>query len=566
MLLAAMMTATVVTGCSTPDGDGAASGDNAGDTSASDDAGDNTDSDIMTPYGKYPEPITLSIVREVPAAPNLLEGETVEDSVMTRYIMDKLNVGFEVEWEVDESQYVNKLSLQITSNSLPDMFNLTVNEYLLYKELYDNGMLADISDEYEACAGDFMKETLSTWDNKNFEAFTEDDGGLYALSNGKLTHFHNLLWLRQDWLDESGITELPESLDDIENILQTWKDAPPTADYAGMGLHATVVAGGYGVAYSASPIFHLFDAYPATWVENDEGEIIWGSTAPEMKEGLAVLADWYEKGLIDQEFATRTQTGSNDASFSGGQIGSAFVGWNFAYNIYDLVLNDPDAEIVPVNAPLDDEGNFKVIDPAPVDRMLLINAECEYPEAAIKTMNVQFDMWRGFDEEANADLQPSVENNVNWKYLMPTGGVNLEYAEIVPDLGIATKELIETGELPDNYVTEILSNVLLAETAAAYDPDSTETPETMHWINYHTRYVGSNMLKADNIIHEIPAYSFSTASSADLKPNLDTLEQTTFLKIVTGEEPLDAFDKFVEDWYAQGGQTLTDEVNAVAGN
>jgi putative aldouronate transport system substrate-binding protein len=51
---------------------------------------------------------------------------------------------------------------------------------------------------------------------------------------------------------------------------------------------------------------------------------------------------------------------------------------------------------------------------------------------------------------------------------------------------------------------------------------------------------------------------------ADLKPNLDTLEQTTFLKIVIGELPVDAFDQFVTDWYAQGGQTMLDEVKALA--
>jgi putative aldouronate transport system substrate-binding protein len=60
-----------------------------------------------------------------------------------------------------------------------------------------------------------------------------------------------------------------------------------------------------------------------------------------------------------------------------------------------------------------------------------------------------------------------------------------------------------------------------------------------------------------------PAFSFVTESMADLKPNLDTLEQTTFLKIITGELPVDAFDQFVTDWYAQGGQMMTDEVNEI---
>jgi putative aldouronate transport system substrate-binding protein len=47
---------------------------------------------------------------------------------------------------------------------------------------------------------------------------------------------------------------------------------------------------------------------------------------------------------------------------------------------------------------------------------------------------------------------------------------------------------------------------------------------------------------------------------ADLKPNLDTLESTAFLQIITGEKPVDYFDEFVKQWYGQGGDTVTKEV------
>lgn len=51
---------------------------------------------------------------------------------------------------------------------------------------------------------------------------------------------------------------------------------------------------------------------------------------------------------------------------------------------------------------------------------------------------------------------------------------------------------------------------------------------------------------------------------SDLWPSLSSLEQTTFLQIITGEAPVDSFDSFVTQWYAQGGQIVTDEINSLA--
>jgi hypothetical protein len=46
--------------------------------------------------------------------------------------------------------------------------------------------------------------------------------------------------------------------------------------------------------------------------------------------------------------------------------------------------------------------------------------------------------------------------------------------------------------------------------------------------------------------------------------NLEKLEQETFLAIITGQKPLEAFDQFVQDWHAQGGDKIAEEVNAWA--
>ena len=42
---------------------------------------------------------------------------------------------------------------------------------------------------------------------------------------------------------------------------------------------------------------------------------------------------------------------------------------------------------------------------------------------------------------------------------------------------------------------------------------------------------------------------------------LEDLQDEVFIKIILGEESIDAFDKFVSDFYALGGEAITKDVN-----
>lgn len=516
--------------------------------------------DLMTPYGKYPEVIEMHTAKRISSAPNFAEGDSVGDNAMTRYVLDKLNVKTVIDWEVEGPEFPNKLSLMIASDSLPDMFTLTANDYLIYRQLVDNEMLADLSEGYEKCAGDYMKDVFASFNEENLAPFREGDA-LYAIAGGRYGYEHNELWLRQDWMEKVGITEMPKTLDDIKNILVAFKENPPVEGYTGMILNATKIAGGYGNSYSADPIFEVFGATPATWIKGSDGKIVWGSVMPEMKEGLKVLAEWYAEGLIDQQFATRTATGATDALFTGSQAGVAFAPWWYCYTIGDLPHNNPDAVPAVVNAPLDANGKFNVVWPGPSGDFLMVNKKFEHPEAVVKVLNCEYDMWREIDPEGAALIKPNRDANVDWGYMFPTSGVNLEYADIIPNVGLLAKNYIENDKLEGaDSATEM--DKTMAKDAKNYA--DTKSLDGMGWIHYYGRYIASNLVTQPEVNVIKPAFSFTTESMADLKANLDTLEQTTFLKIVTGEQPVDSFDQFVTDWYAQGGQQMTDEVNAMA--
>lgn len=548
-LLATSMIFTAFAGCGQSD-------DSSGAQEGSD-----QNQEYMDPYSKYDETVEMHTATITSSAPNFQPGDSRDDNPMTRYILDKVNVKTVTDWEVEDSEYTNKLSLMLTSDSLPDVFMIKSTDYLLYRQLLENDMLADLTIPYETTCNDHLKGVNESYDNKNLEVFTED-GKLYGIGGGQYGGEQNLLWVRKDWMEECGITEMPKTIEDIENILVAFKEKNPGGQYVGMTLHPTTIAGGYSLAGAADPIFGAFGAYPKTWIRDENGDIIYGSVAPEMKEGLKVLADWYEKGLIDPQFATRTATGAMEALFTGSQSGLIFAPWWFSYNMAELPVKDPDAEPYPVNAPLDSEGKYNCVGPAPAGNFLVVRKDYEHPEALFKVLNCEFDMWLGLDEEGAELIQPSRDGNVSWTYLFPTGNVNFTYSTIISDVGLLTKNLIETGK-EEGVETATEQDKIMARQAKSYA--DTGSLDNNGWVEYMGRYLASNIVANPEVNVVDPVFSYTTESMADLKPNLDTLEQTTFLKIVTGELPIDAFDQFVEDWYAQGGQTMTEEVRAAVG-
>ena len=53
-----------------------------------------------------------------------------------------------------------------------------------------------------------------------------------------------------------------------------------------------------------------------------------------------------------------------------------------------------------------------------------------------------------------------------------------------------------------------------------------------------------------------------TPTMSESWATLTSMEDEVFMKIVLGEVGIEAFDEFVEQWNAQGGEKITEEVQA----
>ena len=71
-----------------------------------------------------------------------------------------------------------------------------------------------------------------------------------------------------------------------------------------------------------------------------------------------------------------------------------------------------------------------------------------------------------------------------------------------------------------------------------------------------------NYYKENSLTQDMMFVGAPTESMTLYMNYLKDLQNETFVKIITGEAPIEAFDTFVENFYANGGDMITEEVNA----
>ena len=176
---------------------------------------------MTTPYGKYPETVNYTLGKTVTNFDVLdgtkYEGDDDENNAWTRYLKEKLNVQNTNLFEAnDGDDYEQKVSMAIVSGEIPDIMG--VGDYDTLKQLYENDLIADLTEVYENCASDKIKEIYDSYDGVCLKT-AMFDGKLMGLPTTEISHGPGILWLRKDWMDKCGLEE-PKTMEDIYNILE----------------------------------------------------------------------------------------------------------------------------------------------------------------------------------------------------------------------------------------------------------------------------------------------------------------------------------------------------------
>ncbi|MBB6733750.1 extracellular solute-binding protein [Cohnella zeiphila] len=557
LAMSAVMAAALLSACSGSNGSNGSNGNDANDgsaggsqPSASESGGGQSPSasggqaGAADPY-KLPDPVEVTTFKGVTPNAKLPEGDTVEDNQYTRYIKDKTNISFKLLWYASGQDYDQKMKLAVASNDLPDMMIVDEPTFL---SLAEAGQLEDLTDVYAKYAAPLTKELYASTDNKALDK---------AAYKGKLLGIPNIsvqadsvamVWVRKDWLDKLGL-QPPKTVDDVEKIAKAFVENDPDgngkADTIGMtGSASALSAPAKAAFHNFKPIFEAFGAYPGNWIKDSSGNIVYGSIQPETKAALGKLRDWYQAGLIDKEFALRKDTNEPVVS---GKAGIFMGPWWAGGMLADTYKNNPQADFEPYLVP-DANGKINNLLVPVSQRFIVAKKGMKHPEAAVVYANTFIAAQRKTDPDAL-----KLDFTIDATY-WPIGNATFDYADAVERKADALKKALAGETPPDSLTPEVKA---LYDNAVK-DKASPRSDLTV-WKSYYGYTTPADLLKTD-MNKMYGEFTTTTKTMGRKWANLDKMEQETFYKIVMGEQPLDAFDKYVSDWKSQGGDEITKEV------
>jgi putative aldouronate transport system substrate-binding protein len=329
-------------------------------------------------------------------APNskLPQGDSYSDNAYRRLVKEKLGVELESSFEANGDDYNRQVSLAIASGDIPDMMVVGRDEL---EELADNDLIADLTDIYEEHASEYIKEIYQSFDNVQLDAATIDDR-LMALPGTANDFGPNLVWVRQDWLDKLNI-KLDEdgnqaiTLDELEATAKAFqeKDAGGTGKTKGIAFANWLTSDNHGGSgYTATAILNAFNAYPKTYLENEKGELVYGSNTSEMKEGLTHLKNWFDEGVLDSQFGTRTYDDIN-AMMVNGELGIIPGPWHMPdWALVQARTTNSEAEFTPF-AIEDKDGKVNGVAKPGVGNFVVVRKGFEKPELVVEMIDLLFD-------------------------------------------------------------------------------------------------------------------------------------------------------------------------------
>jgi putative aldouronate transport system substrate-binding protein len=534
-------------------------------------------------FDKYDPPITLSIMG-VENNAEYAPGDEFGATVFDEWLMDELGIDVEFEWVApNNAQNLQKLNLALASGDLPDSGLIPGAEI---KRLADEGAIIPLDsyyDEYLSPLSQFLLEEHNDFlDGHLYDAVTVD-GQRYAIPQtsdpwGRMSHS---TFIRKDILDELGM-DVPQTLEQFEAVLAATKEMYP--EMTGISLSKdmldTARPGSTGLHIAMEP----FGAVPMRWVERDD-RLVYGSVQPEVKEGLAVLRDWYADGYIDPEFIVLDRRKEME-NYAAGNVLAAHWEWFFVHNPGRFLLQNVESAEITAVPPLEGpDGTRTNMLTNPLQFAMFISASAEHPEAYFHYLNREADSVHRDDEELRA-IVSGPEYGYEWRY--PYMEQQTWEADPAVPLHERTFEYPEEHQGPRHFFNTYLHHKSMY---AALLGISDRRPGTSlrlwqkmmnvpreEW-DLETRngaqvYISRGILPAhlsnvkmwlemndQDVYEQTKYYGGPMPTMVEKGAYLSKIEQETFAKIIMGE-PLSLFDEFVENWMDGGGADITAEVNA----
>lgn len=508
-------------------------------------------------WGRYDEPVVVRF-----AVKGVDDDFDWTDNIWTQAWKDLFNIETEIMWNTGTDEaYDTKFSMAILTGELPDY--MYVN-YSQFKQLYEAGYLADITDAYENYIYPHAKEeAFEAAENAQKLAFI--DGVRYGIAMGGVGNTNTrVVYIRNDYLEKVG-GQIPTTTEELIELGKKFVDAG-LAKYA-LPLQGKVTGDGYS---DIQAVANGFGVYPGIWVDDGSGGMMYGSVVPQMETVLNVYKELYDTGYIDSTFPTAVGDNLTEQIMNGEVgilTGDFWVATWPLPSLLDEEGNVVDWTIIPV-MPSETNNNFKVQglgSPAETNFVCVRNG-FERPDAIMKLINHRHAMLDDPEmaiQEFHTDYDENGEEIGNHMRCPIREYFNYSYTNMMTSPAVT--DAIDNGnmdalvrphdELQYKNVTNYLKAVEEGDQAGA----------NAGWATYKLFYGENSVFGSfyknylnDNYIWDMR--DKDTVNYERLWGTMQQFENTFYVNYISGSEDT-TFDQFVQEWLEMGGELITYELN-----
>lgn len=387
-----------------------------------------------------------------------------------------------------------------------------------------DGIILDLTELIEKFAPN-MKKAVEE-DELRRKQSTTDQGawfGFPSLNTGNYRTFGGLL-IRQDWLDELGLP-MPETLEEWETTLKAFKEkkgakAPLTFDSSTINT------------------FHFNNAFDVGLTEYvDNGKFKLPQLEPGYQAYVETMNRWYREGLLDSEFDTNNST-VVDAKMTNGSSGVTygFIGGTIGRYVNAMKDKEPGYKLAAAPFPVaqkGDEPRFMEYQKEATNPFVAVTSNCKDPESAVKMMDFFY-----------------TEEGLKLKNF----GVEGETYNVVDGKCVYTDEILKN---PDGLsIAEAMSKNFRANSPAPgfnqiedYLMQYYELPEQREALQTWAKY-GKNA--AETIRPAITPTMEESEELISIRSEINTYTKEMTTKFIKGTEPLENYDKFVDQLISMG--------------
>ena len=285
----------------------------------------------------------------------------------------------------DPSAMSTQIALMAASGDYYDiLFDLT--------QYYSGGVVKAMSDDIILDLADLAAEyapnymCIVTSDQEHEKAVYDDEGQMGAIYSFKDYDepFGGPI-IRQDWLNKLNL-DTPKTISDWHDVLAAFKNNYNTSDaifFNSTGQNDSAsLCGTFGTAGMAG-MYHDGDT-----VKN-------GLLDDSFKDYLMMVQDWYNEGLINHDFYSRSTNNYNNGieeAVLNGQVGIYYSPANSIVD-YKTMNSDPDALLVGLEEPTADDGTLNTFGKYPSylgEKCISISTTAPEPELMVRCLDYLF--------------------------------------------------------------------------------------------------------------------------------------------------------------------------------